>query len=314
MGRWLLALFLLAVGAPSSMARDALTVIDDCVRQLDPSLDVGYQRIAARCPNLAPTLATSPWAAWLPRDWNQSSNELSADGLSELHTLLTRATSIAPVARPLRTDRIGALLATLAPKEPPRLGWWERFKSWLRGLLTPHPRPTDPGWLRRLFGDVGVPQAVLTGIVWAALAMVIVLAGAIVANEARVAGLLGRMRGRSAYGSGAGAAATPSVASQDLEHASLSQQPRLLLELIAMRLGEQGRLPPARALTVSELVRAARVSDAADRARLQALGAACEWVRFSDREVPPRTLAEALARGRELLAALQAPVQQAQSA
>jgi hypothetical protein len=65
---------------------------------------------------------------------------------------------------------------------------------------------------------------------------------------------------------------------------------------------------------VQELARAARLPDAADRARLQALGAACERVRFSDREIPPQALAGALAQGRELLAALLASAPQSQRA
>jgi hypothetical protein len=61
---------------------------------------------------------------------------------------------------------------------------------------------------------------------------------------------------------------------------------------------------------VQELVRAARLPDAADRVRLQALGAACERVRFSDREIPTAALAAALTQGRELLATLLPPAQQ----
>jgi hypothetical protein len=84
-----------------------------------------------------------------------------------------------------------------------------------------------------------------------------------------------------------------------------------LLELVATRLVEQSRLPPARALTVRELSGAARLEDPADRARLSVLASTCERVRFSDQEVAPAILARALARGRELLASLDAaPAQQ----
>ncbi|HEV2285859.1 MAG TPA: DUF4129 domain-containing protein, partial [Steroidobacteraceae bacterium] len=61
------------------------------------------------------------------------------------------------------------------------------------------------------------------------------------------------------------------------------------------------RLPPARALTVRELLRAAHLGDAGDRARLADLAQVCERLRFSGRPLPPETLAGALARGRELL-------------
>lgn len=306
MRRWLLALVLAAAGLPGAQARDALGAIDACLRQLDRNLDVGYQHIAARCPDLAPSLAQSEWAAWLPRDWNRADSLLSADGLTELRTLLTGPPPAAAGAREPRVARLAAVLATLQPDQP-RGGWWARFRQWLREALTPPPQRADQGWLRRMIGDIGLSQAVLEGIVWGALLLVIALAGAVVVNELRVAGLL--KGGQRAPGSAHAAARLPAaVTYQDLEHASPFRQPTLLLELITTRLAEQDRLPPARALTVHELTRAARLPEESDRERLSELARACERVRFSDTEPAPHTLAAALARGRELLAALEAPV------
>ncbi len=313
MSRWLLALVLAAAGLPGATARDALGAIDACLAQLDRGLDVGYQRIAARCPDLTPSLTQSQWAAWLPRDWNQPKSLLSADGLTELRTLLTREPASAPQGRAPRVARVAVVLATLTQPDRPHGGWWARFRQWLREALTPPPQHADPGWLRRMIADAGLSQAVLEGIVWGALLLVIALAGAVVMNELRVAGLL---KGRHRAPAGALAAASPpaAVTHQDLERASPFRQPTLLLELIAARLGEQDRLPPARALTVHELTRAARLPEESDRERLSELAAACERLRFSDREPAPQTLAAALARGRELLAALEAPVRNAQGA
>jgi hypothetical protein len=313
MSRWLLALVLAAAGLPGAAAREALGAIDACLAQLDRGLDVGYQRIAARCPDLAPSLMQSQWAAWLPRDWNQPQNLLSADGLMELRTLLTREPVSAPEGRAPRVARVAAVLATLTQADRPRGGWWARFRQWLREALTPPPQHADPGWLRRMIADLGLSQAVLEGIVWGALVLVMALAGAVVMNELRVAGVLAGWRtaprdARTAPGRAA------AVTLQDLEHASLLRQPTLLLELITVRLAEQDRLPPARALTVHELTRAARLPEESDRERLRELAAACERVRFSGREPAREALAAALARGRELLAALDAPVGQAQGA
>jgi hypothetical protein len=80
----------------------------------------------------------------------------------------------------------------------------------------------------------------------------------------------------------------------------------VLLELIAARLAAQQRLPATRALTVHELLRAARLADPEQRARLAELASTCERLRFSPRLPPPETVAAAVARGRELLAALEA--------
>jgi hypothetical protein len=312
MRRWLLALVLAAAGLPGAQARDALGAIDACLRQLDRNLDVGYQHIAARCPDLAPSLAQSEWAAWLPRDWNRPESLLSADGLTELRTLLTGPPLAAAGAREPRVARVAAVLATLTQPDQPRGGWWARFRQWLREALTPPPQRAEQGWLRRMIGDLGLSQAALEGIVWGALLLVTALAGAVVVNELRVAGLL--KGGRRASGRARAAARLPAAVLQDLEHASPLRQPTLLLELITTRLAEQDRLPPARALTVQELTRAARLPEESDRERLRELATACERVRFSDTEPAPQTLAAALARGRELLAALEAPVRHPQGA
>ena len=47
---------------------------------------------------------------------------------------------------------------------------------------------------------------------------------------------------------------------RDIEQAPLRDRPRLLLELIVRRLSDRGALPPAGALTVRELTRAAQIA------------------------------------------------------
>ncbi len=304
MGRTLLALLLLTAGWPGAMARDAASAIDACIRQLDPGLDVGFQRVATRCPELAPALTASPWAAQLPHDWIQNGNELSAAGLAELRTLIRREAGNVAAPSSLRLERVGPVIASLSRAEPPKLTWWTRFKRWLREILTPRPGADDPGWLRRLFGDISLSGAALEALAWATLALIVLLAGAIVVNELRLAGLL---RSRRARAAGLASAAPQAAASQEFGQTDARQHPRVLLELIAAQLARQDRLPQARALTVHELARAARLPDPSDRARLEALGAACERVRYSDRQIAPQALAAALAQGRELLASLQAP-------
>ena len=305
---WLLALLLTTAGAPLASARDAVAAIDACIARLDAGIDVGFARIAERCPELAPSLAGSPAAAWLPPDWDKPGNELSAEGLAELRTLLTRQPAALSVRAP-RVARVGAVLAGLAAGDHRERGWWARFHKWLREVLARRPPEEDSGWLKRLMGDISLPQALLRVITWSSLAVVIALAAAIVGNELRIAGLFGRSRRRSAPAVSHGAAGQLQLTLGEVECAARAEQPRLLLELIVARLREQDRLPPPRALTLHELNRAARLATL-DRERLSALTAACERVRFGPREAAPATLAAALTRGRELLAALEPPALQ----
>src|SRR5580700_2062933 len=299
MRRWLLALTLLAAAAPLA-AVEPVAAIDACERQLDRELDVGYARVAQRCPDLAASLAGSPVAPWLPRDWNKTGNDLSADSLTELRTLLSRP-ALAETVRAPRVAGLAAVMATLRVSARPHTTWWTRFKDWLRELFSPRPQDADSGWLRRLFGSIDLPQGVLDVMSWLALAGAIVVALGIVANELRLAGLLGRAPSRRAPDVPVSGARAQTL----LQSAHPQDQPRRLLDLIVARLNEQQRLPPARALTLQELVRAARLPQPVDRERLGSLAAICEALRFAASEVPAPRLAAALTDGSELLSELE---------
>jgi len=295
-----LAALLLALAAPPALARDAASALDACIAQLPPGLEAGYERIAARCPELTPALAQSPWAAWLPRGWDQEGNNLSAAGLRELRALIARESRRSPGADMPQPAHLAAVLAALAPAPHGQGTWWERFKGWLREMLGERESASRPGWLARLLDVLSTRAALARILALGALALVALLAGTMVVSELRTAGWL-RLgpRPRAAGGGALRTAAAAGLVS--IEAASPSEQPRLLLELVAARLAELERLPPARALTVRELLRAAHLSDASDRARLADLAQVCEQLRFSGRALPAGMLTGALARGRELL-------------
>lgn len=309
--RALLALVLAGAAAPLAAAADPVAVIDACVHRLDPALDVGYGRIAARCPELAPSLAGSAYAPWLPSNWNQADNNLSLGGLLELRTLLSRAP--APVLHAPQVARLAPLLARLRTQQEPPRNWWMRFKEWLRQILNSPSDSGGNGSLERFFGRLSLPQALLRLIVSGALLLLLLLAGSIVVNELRLAGVLHgrRTRGRAAPHS---TPATQELSLEALARAGVRDRPRLLLELIVRQLMALRRLPPARALTVRELERAAQLPDADERARLGQLAAACEALRFGAQEPPPAALAAAAARGEELLTRLTAAASDAAGA
>jgi hypothetical protein len=307
--RALLALLLAATlssgpaHAAPAPAHDLLAVIDDCAARLDSTLDVGYGRIAARCPELAPALSKSPWAAWLPADWERPDNQLSSAGLGMLRTLIARESVRAGQLRPPpRTMRVGAVLAAVTRSDDGAANWWQRFKDLLRRIFTPQPRAGND-WLRRLLAELNLSGQATELVAWGGFALVVALALVIVIGELRVAGLLGgvaspaRARVSPARAHGAGSL-------EAIERAAPGEQPALLLELIATRLIEQQRLPPARALTARELGRRADLPQESGRGQLAELVAVCERVRFSGEDVGSAILASAMHSGRRLLATL----------
>lgn len=305
MARALLALLLVFMGAAQARAPDALAVLADCAAHLDPGGDVGYERIAARCPDLPQALEQSPWAPWLPADWKRPGNHLNAQGLWELHDLLVRESTATSGTRVLHPERVPAVLERVMRPEREPDGWWARFKRWLRELLVSRPTEGD-SWWRRLLGDAPIDRAMLRLITVLAIALLVVLAAAVVVNELRIAGLLERRPGLTRR---PGTGGTPGVGSElgELDGAAPSAQPALLLGLIAARLVAQDRLPPARAFTVRELTQRARLTGEAERARLAELAAVSERLRYGAGGVGTPALTAALRGGRELLAALDAP-------
>jgi hypothetical protein len=224
-----------------------------------------------------------------------------------LRALLPREGARLPSGREPRTATVSGALATLRDADHPR-SWWQRLKAWLHELFAPSPQPVGDGWLQRLLIRLHLPQTLTRWIGWIALALVALIGIAIVANELRLAGWFAARQRRGVLAPGTGGGSRMDGGLEALERATPADQPRLLLELVAARLIEQARLPPARALTVRELSRAARLEAAADRSRLKELALICERVRFSDREVAPAILARSLAQGRELLVSLDAPL------
>ena len=303
MARALLALLLAAALVPCAQARAALEAIDDCVARLDTELDVGYARIAARCPDLTAALGASSFAPWLPADWKRPDNQLSAAGLSELRAQLVRESGGGDNRRPApRSERVASVLASVTHGDAASIGWWQRFKDWLRRILTTRAQ-TDSGWLRRWLAGIELSRSATRLITWASFAIVVALAAGIVINELRIAGVLRGRRARS-QARGADLSRGGSAALEEIERAAPEQQPALLLELITARLAALRRLPPARALTARELERQARLPEESGRARLAELVTVCERVRFSGAAVSSASLTAAVRGGRALLAAL----------
>jgi len=305
--RYAALLVLAAASAPLHAAEsDAVAAIDACTARLDAQLDIGYERIAARCPDLARTLEQSGWAAWLPRGWKESRNDLSAGSLAELRAVVTRELATPSAARTPRVERLREILAELGATGQLRGGLWARFKNWLREVFERNEQRPDESWLERMVSRIGVSDTAIQLLTYVALGAMVVLAAFIVFNELRAAGLVGR-RNKEHPGEVEGdmLALRPTPTWTDVERAALSERPRLLLELVVSKLTQLSRLPPAGAFTVRELTRAADLRDEMDRRRLSELALTAEQLRYAQGGVAPSMLESAVEHGRELLARIE---------
>src|SRR5690348_4388625 len=115
---WLMLLMSHPVRAGGISTEAARGAIDSCIGRLNPETDIGYERVAARCPDLARRLDEAGLTDWLPRDWKKPGNDLSQGGLRELGNLLARQGYDSPVspARAHQPDvsHLAAVLASFA--------------------------------------------------------------------------------------------------------------------------------------------------------------------------------------------------------
>src|ERR1700757_2931061 len=89
--------------------------IDGCLGRLDPELDIGYDRIAARCPELVKQLEQGDWAPWLPRGWKDPGNDLSAGSLREFRDLVIREDAAGVTGRGPDVRGLKSMLNGLEP-------------------------------------------------------------------------------------------------------------------------------------------------------------------------------------------------------
>jgi hypothetical protein len=318
--RWLLCAALLVLVAPlraqepaaqEPAAQEPAVAIDDCIARLDPLVDIGFDRISARCPDLARTLEQSGIAEWLPQGWKESRNNLSAGSLAELRKVLERETATRPTARVPRVEALNDVLATLGDTRKQNSGVWSRFKKWVRDLMERKESPEGESWFDHMVSRVGISAALREIITYVALGAMVLLALIVVLNELKAAGLLGR-RGADANRKIIPTASLlrPLPKLADIERAPLIERPRMLLELISAKLTALRRLPPASALTVRELAKSVVLQDAEDRQRLSQLALTAERARYAESGVPADALESAFEQGRALLKnveTLQAP-------
>jgi hypothetical protein len=283
----------------------ALEAIDGCVARLDAEVDVGFSRIAARCPDLAPALEGGGFDRWLPRDWSEPRNELSVGGLEELRELLARELAQRPRIRTPSIERLRAELGRLTAPVPRRAGIWSGFASWLRRVGGRRADSPLYRGLAHMLRRIELAPATVRIAAGAAFAGIIALALLIIVNELRAAGVL-RAFSRGASGLKRRPGALGLADSARAGPVELTGEPHLLLGAILERLSRARGLTGLRSLTVRELLGAVRLEDAESARELERLALTAERVRYAGEPVSSRELVAAVEGARSLLSKLEA--------
>lgn len=284
---------------------DVVASIEHCRQRLGPDDDVGYARIAARCPGLPAVLERSALAPWLPRSWNEPRNDLSSGGLAEL-LRLQRQWQASPAANAVRAKpaQLSAVLSELQLQSTQQNSLWQRLRSWLRTLFErPENTVSESASLSQWLRARGFSDDVWSIVQGCALALLALLVVRVLWSELSLRGRQRRRRGHDAA-----RAATddrlPTLA--DVEGAPLPEQPGMLLTLIAAWLARRYLLPGAAAMTAREIAVAAPLTDSRALQQLHELVRVAEPVRYSAAVPTAGNLRRAVELGRALLVSMTA--------
>ena len=168
--RFVVVLVLLAI-APAAWSqaagqgeRSPLDVIEQCGDSADEE-STGLTALEEECPGLTRALEQSGYLPLLS----------TASVTSWTSTILPTCCRSMPGTRRRRrrtvdVGTLGPILDSLQAQEPERpLGWFERFKRWLRSMLERRGGSSD-NWLSRWLEEADVSDVVAKGMLYVALA------------------------------------------------------------------------------------------------------------------------------------------------
>jgi hypothetical protein len=244
--------------------------------------------LALDCPELADSLAEHQLAPLLARAEGER-RIADLEGLLGIDEFYTRAL---PVER-TTSSALEEALASLGVEPPPPVSIWGQILNWLAqkwrgsGLQL-------PGW----FDDISISEDAIKWTLFAAVALVIIAALAIVANELRH-GLKARRKPDADTWMVSGTAAQRDLSFGDLAGARLVEQPGLLLRIVLARLVKAGKINYRASMTHRDIVAVAAQMDSG--AGLATISTAAERCAFASWRPLRQDMDMLMQSGRSLL-------------
>ncbi len=280
-------------------ARGFTAPLDDlreCAAHASPAL-AGIKSLATQCPRLNDSLAALGIPPMLYDGWQES---LNRDALGDLVKLAETYGGSAPTAAPDIAALPGVLEALQGDRPPAPKSWWDAGIAWFKGWLSRHSDSFNR--LDRWLDQIGRATTLFEWITYGLMALVLVAAFFVVANELKAAGALRRRRSAAKPASTRRDPAVHAGESAGMEPAALSRRLAELLRAIVSRLVQTGRLTAERSLTHRELVARSVFDSDSQRAVFAAVAGRAEAMLYGAQAGPLEDLDRTLREGSLLLA------------
>jgi hypothetical protein len=262
--------------------RSPLDVIGDCSDSADQET-AGLTDLEEECPGLTRALEQS---GYLPLLSTSLRDELDVYDLSDLLTVDDWYAEQDSAAGEPDVAALGPILDSLRAQQPERpLSWFERFKRWLRSMADQQQERDSDSWLSRWLDKTHVTETVATTILFAALAVILVLTVLVIVNELRAAGVFRKRLAVETEGGAASRATLVDDATVDVDSLPADRIASMLLRMLVTTLVQSGRLRAERSLTHRELCARAKFDDAGQRESFQRVASLAERTVYGSSEV-----------------------------
>ncbi len=296
---WPLVALALVGLLPLRLAAAPLDIIRGCAAQA-PADMVGIKRLDDTCPGLEDAIHSLNLDGMLYDGWRERLNSDSLSDVAILVDLYRRPKRTAG----LDTTALPGILKNVARELAPEpKSWWDAFKAWLKSWF--QGRDFDSlSWLDRWLDSIGRSATLLNVILYSLIGLVVILAGWVVFNELRAAGLPVRRRPRTAQVISLSGVALGAATTMESEPVALRERMAALLRRLVARLMQTGRLKSERSLTHRELVIRSAFDSEGQRAVFAAVASNAEAILYGADDAPAEHFSRVLRDGEILLAQL----------
>jgi hypothetical protein len=274
-----------------------LEAVRDCAAKVAPAVS-GIKDLGAQCPQLEESLQALGLQRMLYDGWQE---HLNRDALQDLVQLARQYGGSKPGDSPNLAALPGILKALEREQTPLPKSWWDAVKAWFKIWWSQHSDSLN--WLERWLERVGRSTTLFDVISYSLVAIVLMAAVAVIANELKAGGSF--RRGRRVRRTVPGLNPAADISDADAgESGALTERLTALLRTLVARLVQTRRLETERSLTHRELVARGVFDSESQRAVFAAVAGAAESIVYGANGPAAEQLSGVLHEGRVLLSQL----------